>query len=333
MDEHAIWSSVDKLVDRASSTADLLLHRLATFAARRLRAQGHPVPAQLEEEERLAAITAMTAPEVLARARDAYDGPMMLLKGPEVAARYPDPLLRPFHDLDLLVHDAGEAHRALLAAGFQVADEKWDKPGIQHRTPLLWPGLPLLVEIHDRPKWVQEISAPPTEELFTLAGPSAANRNVLALSSGPHALLLAVHSWAHQPLRRVLDLVDVLLVSREADPHELSALAEHWHVARLWHTVQATALALLAEGPTPLLCRIWARNLSEVRERTVLETHLERWLSPLGAWPARQALAAAGAALRDDLQPAPGESWAAKLGSVSVAIRHSFMPESDHERH
>ena len=133
------------------------------------------------------------------------------------------------------------------------------------------------------------------------------------MSSGPHALLLAVHSWTHQPLRRVLDLVDVLLVSRDADPQETSALAARWHLARLWHTVQAAALALLADGPTPLPCLIWARNLSEVRERTVLETHLERWLSPLGAWPTRQALAASGAALRNDLQPAPGQSWAAQL--------------------
>ena len=332
MDEGAIWSSVDRLIDRASSTADLLHHGLATFAARRLRAQGRPVPAQLEHEERLAAITAMTAPEVLGRARDAYDGPMLLLKGPEVAARYPDPSLRPFHDLDLLVQDAGEAQRALLAAGFQVPDGEKDKPDLHHRAPLLWPGLPLLVEIHDRPKWLQGIGAPPTEELFALAGPSVANQDVLALSSGPHALLLAVHSWTHQPLRRVLDLVDVLLVSRDADPHEVSALAANWNVARLWHTVQAAAIALLADGPTPLPCRIWARNLSEVRERTVLESHLERWLSPLGAWPARQALAASGAALRNDLRPAPGQSWAAKLGRVSVAIRHSFMPESDHER-
>src|SRR5579864_6868044 len=145
MDEHAIWSSVDKLVDRTPSTADLLLHRLAPFAARRLRAQGRPVPAQLEHEERLAAIATLTAPEMLNRARDAYDGPMLLLKGPEVAARYPDPSLRTFHDLDLLVHDSGEAQRALLAAGFQVAEGEKDEPHLYHRAALLWPGLPLLV--------------------------------------------------------------------------------------------------------------------------------------------------------------------------------------------
>jgi len=71
MEKDAIWLSVDRLVDRASSTADILAHRLATFAARRLRAQGRPVPAELEHEERLAAVAAMTVPDVLARAQGA----------------------------------------------------------------------------------------------------------------------------------------------------------------------------------------------------------------------------------------------------------------------
>ena len=48
---------------------------------------------------------------------------LILMKGPEAAARYPDPALRPFCDLDFLVDDPAAAHRALMAAGFvEVGD-------------------------------------------------------------------------------------------------------------------------------------------------------------------------------------------------------------------
>ena len=45
---------------------------------------------------------------------------MVLMKGLEVGAYYPDPGLRPFRDLDLLVDDAERAQQALIEAGLRA---------------------------------------------------------------------------------------------------------------------------------------------------------------------------------------------------------------------
>ena len=79
------------------------------------------VPDAFLQEERAAKMANAIAPSVLARARDAYDGPMMLLKGPEVSILYPG-RARMLADLDLLVDDAPAAREALLASGFESAD-------------------------------------------------------------------------------------------------------------------------------------------------------------------------------------------------------------------
>ena len=60
----------------------------------------------------------LAVPALLARVRDAYEGRIILLKGPEVALRYTDPARRGFIDLDLFVEDvalaAAAAHRQRL---------------------------------------------------------------------------------------------------------------------------------------------------------------------------------------------------------------------------
>ena len=93
------------------------------IAARAWRRQGRPVPDELRLDERIAAIRTLGVPVLLRRIRAAYDGTLILMKGPEAAARYPDPALRPFCDLDFLVDDPAAAHRALMAAGFVEVGE------------------------------------------------------------------------------------------------------------------------------------------------------------------------------------------------------------------
>ncbi len=122
---------------------------------------------------------------------------MILHKGPEVAAHYPDPILRDFGDVDLIVRNAEEVQRALIAAGFEEIGDPALYVDIQHLRPLRWPELPLRVEIHSRPKWVEALPGPSTEELFAAAVPSTATIDgFLALPPQHHALVLAAHSWA-----------------------------------------------------------------------------------------------------------------------------------------
>ena len=110
--------------------------------------------------------------KVLERVRTACDGPLVLMKGPEVAARYPDPALRGFRDVDLLAPDAPTVQRQLVAAGFEPVGVPEKYAAIHHLRPLAYPGLPLLVEVHDRPKWPARLRLPDKAELLGTAVPA-----------------------------------------------------------------------------------------------------------------------------------------------------------------
>ena len=94
----------------------------------------------------------------------------------------------------------------------------------------------------------------------------------------------------------------------------------------------AIAAALFLGGPAPRPLRTWARNLSEARERTVLEQHVGRWVGWHAALPRRQAARATVDELRDDLTPERGETWGSKVRRSGRAVRNAFVPRSRHER-
>src|SRR5262249_29451271 len=146
--------------------------RLHLLAARRLRARGLPVPDDLAEAERSAGLMTLAVPSVLRRIRAACDGPVVLMKGYELALRYPDPALRAFSDIDILLEDPEAASGALRAAGFQPTDfEDAHFEGRHHVRPLVLPDMPLVIEVHGRPEWVSW-SPPPARLLIDSAVPS-----------------------------------------------------------------------------------------------------------------------------------------------------------------
>jgi hypothetical protein len=328
-----IWPRVEQLVEHAPSDDDLCAHRLELVAARRLRAAAADVPARLRDAERVAALTSLAAPVVLRRARAAYDGSMVLMKGPEIAARYPDPSLRPYCDVDLLVDDAPAAHRALLDAGFQHAGPWSDEVELHHLWPLWWPGLPIGIELHSAAHWPDALPAPPTDELLTCAVPSRCAPGVVdTLPAAQHALVAAAHAWAHAPLACVGQLVDVALLAADADDREIEALACRWGCERLWRTTRAAIEALLldARPRTPAL-RLWARHLIAARERTLLERHVEELSSPLWALPARRAAGASARVLGRLLRPTGGETWRHKGARARRALGHARLRHSEHD--
>jgi hypothetical protein len=327
-----VWAGVDRLLARADGPA-LAFHRLEPLAARRLRALGREVPPELAETERLGAAFSLATSAHLARARDAVAGPLLVVKGPELAARYPDPALRIARDVDLVVPDPEDAQRALLAAGFVESGDPDAYERAPHLLPLAWPDLPVELEVHGRPNWPPWLEAPAAEELLEGAVPSASGvEGVLAPAPERHLLVLAVHAWAHGPLARVRDIVDVALMSLEADPAETDRLARAWGIAKLWRTTSSIADALLLGGPPPRALRGWARNLAEVRERTVLEQHVARWRCWFDALPPSLALRASLDEVVEDLSPQPGETWGAKLGRSRRAVRNAFVRKSAHDR-
>jgi hypothetical protein len=331
-DIDAVFSRLDELLDSAPSLHDIEQHRLLLVAARRRRELGLEVPPRMLAAERMAAAGAMAAPVLMAKVRAALDGPMLVMKGAEVAHHYPDPALRSYGDLDLIVPDAERSQRQLLDAGFELCGEAWVYEGIHHLRPLRAPGLPLLVELHHEPKWVGRLEPPSVQELLELGVPAPhLCDGVLVLPPAPHALVMAAHTWGHYPLTPLRDLLDIALVARRADPAELEHLAQAWGLASVWRATWRATEFLFGDGCRPASMRIWARHLAEVCGRTVLEYHLQRWLAGLWALPRREALSSFRAAVANDLRPEGDERWSAKLDRTRRALRAAFVRKSHHD--
>jgi hypothetical protein len=328
-----VWTRVDELIERAERPSDLRWHRLHLIGAARLRERGLPVPHEFVPDEFSSTVMTLAAPELLRRVRETLDGPVVLLKGPEVAALYPEPTLRPFRDLDLLVPAPHEAWRSLVQAGFVATGDPTLYVDIHHLRPLYLPGYPLVIELHSKPKWVPWVAPPSAAELFAAAVPSATGVDgILAPAPAHHAVALAAHSWAHEPLRRVHELLDVLLVTAQTDREEAARVSQSFGVARLWRITVDAADAVLGDGRRPLALAIWARNLERVRERTVLESHLEHLLAPFSIADQRVAARMAGRALGRDLRPEEGESWGDKFRRTVFALRDATTRASDHDQ-
>ena len=170
----ALWAAVDRRLERATLDG-ILAHKLGPLAANRLRRLGQPVPRPLVLEERAAAVSMLTAVPLLERIRELHDGPLLVVKGPDVARLYPGTARR-FGDLDLLFEEAAEVHATLAANGFvEVEDPDFEfTPDHHHLQPLRWPALPLLVEVHKAPNWPASVSRPPSvAEIREASVPSA----------------------------------------------------------------------------------------------------------------------------------------------------------------
>lgn len=330
-----LWSGVDRLIDAHGDLRDLEAHRLHLLAARRLRERGLAVPDDLHDDERAAAIQALTTPLALERVRAAFDGPIVLLKGPELAARYPDPVLRPSTDVDILVLDAEHAQRSLLDAGFLPLGDDDDASyrTAHHLRPLVEPHLGVKVEVHRRPEWVKWTGAPTAEELVALAEPSRVDVDGLsALPAAYHAAVLAAHSWSTLPLRRLLDLVDLEVLLLETDRPAVTAAAGRWGVDRVVATMIAAADSVILGAPRSWPLRTWASDVAAAREATVFRTHVRRLAGPFWALPPHRAARVAGRVLVHEVLPAPGESWGEKLRRVGLALGSPFRRRSEHER-
>jgi Uncharacterised nucleotidyltransferase len=326
----ALWERVGRLVDRAQSAAGVRAHRLVAFAAWRARALGEGVG--VAGEARDAEIVALMAPLLLGHVRAACDAELVLLKGPEVSARYPHAAARPYGDLDLLVRDAAAVQRSLLDAGFVVVGDERTYRDIHHLRPVHLEGFPLVVEVHAEPKW-PAVSAPPGfDELLAASVESVVPvAGIRALPAAHHAVLIAAHGWAHRPLGRLASLVDVAAMLEEADRDEAAAIADGWGLGRVWRTTVRAIDTLLGDASRPVALRLWARHLEQVREQTVLENHLSRWLSGWSALPPHRAAASTLVRIASDLRPAPGEGWRRKLARSRRAVANASTSTSEHE--
>lgn len=337
MPADGLWDGVDRLLERL--TPELATeHGLGPLAARRLRLNGHDVPEHLLREERAGRTATLVAPALLKRAREAYDGPLLLVKGPELVARYPDGARR-FGDLDLVAGDAEEAQAALLAAGFRLEDRpRWPPEGYDdvrrphyHLHPLEWPGLGLRIEIHKHVKWPETLRPPRNEELFEAAVPSVVGIDgVLTPHPNHHAVVLLSHAWGEIPMRRLRQLVDVLAFVDDEDRDDLRRLAGRWGIERGWSSTLAVADWLLRRGREPRFVGIWAPYLRELREPNVLEMHVQDWLSPFWLTTPGPAARKSFSMVLRDLQPKPNQTWGGKVRQTMRALTHPRRSRTEH---
>jgi Uncharacterised nucleotidyltransferase len=324
----ALWPAVERLLAGAELEG-IRAHKLGALASRLWRQRGRPVPAPLAADERGAAAAVVMARPLLEQIRQRCDGPLVLIKGLEVGSLYPG-AARTFGDVDLLAVDAHAVQRALIAAGFVEVEDTEAFADHHHLQPLKAPTVGLKVELHTGPLWPAGTGPPPSlEEIVSRSRASAAGvEGVSAPDPVHHALILAAHAWCHDPLRTLRDLVDIAAVIAGSAEGELDDTAEAWGISRIWRTTRGTIRALLEDGPTTAPLRIWARHLPTVRERTVFDSHLMRWLSPFWELSPRAASADLLSALRLTLLPASGESWREKLARAGRGIRHPREPMS-----
>lgn len=326
-DQSMLWSRVDEIVASAPGTAALQHHRLDLLAAHQQRVSGRALGPELLAAERLAAMRGMAVPQVLRRIRAAVDHPLVLMKGPEAAASYAVPACRPFVDLDILTSDAAAAYDALLAAGFTDIG----KPDAGHHRPgLVWPGLPLTIELHSAPHYLPGLPIPHTDELLRRTRPSRTEiAGVEGLAPSAHAVLLAVHAWVHGPLEKLGPLIDVAAVLDDADRTEANALARRWGCQRLWRATTDAIESLLNPSDASIPMRTWARHLRVCREPRVVELLVARTAAPAWALPYRNVVRGVGGGLVTAMRPYEWESWSDQLLRSRRALRHTFSPLSE----
>jgi hypothetical protein len=329
--EAAIWRSVADLLGSAD-VAGVRANKLGPLAARVLRQQGRPVAPVLESDARLARAAWMSSIPLLSRIRSLSEGPLLVIKGPEVAALYPG-RARAFMDIDILSPHAASVHAALRDNGFVEVEDPELFRDHHHLRPLQRPADLLRVEIHLRPMWPEGLSPPSVDRIVAAAIPSATGvPGISAPDATSHALILASHAWVHEPLDTLRDLIDVAVVAAQAGEGQLSTQASAWGLERIWRTTFGAANGLLGDARQTVAVRLWGRHLPAVRERTVLGNHLARSLHNFWALPLLPAVRAALGALRVDVLPYPDESWRDKLIRVGYAFARPQAPRSSHTR-
>lgn len=334
-----LWSAVDRILDRLTPE-QACEHGLGPLAARRLHELGRPLPDELVREERAARAANLIAPSLLARIREAVDGPVVLFKGPELSRRYPGRARR-FGDLDLLPEDAERAQAALLEAGFRLQARDWPPEGYDnlrrphyHLHPLEWPGVPLQIEVHKTVKWPDGVKPPRNDDIFSKAlDADFGVPGVLTPDPAQHAVLLATHAWGEIPFRRLRQLLDVLaFVDGHVPVERLVEAADAWGFRRGWQSTLAVGTWVFGDGRKPVSVRMWARHLAQFRDPTVIEMHVQEWLAPFWMMPPPTAARLTAAALTRDFRPQLGQSWGDKVAQTGRALRHPLSSKTDHDR-
>lgn len=226
--------------------------RLLPLLGWRAQERGWPLPDDLLQAARRERY-AETARQQLAHAQlqtlaalaTEKDFTPLIVKGPVVAAAYPDPALRTYNDLDLLLpaEQAEPFMAALLRSGYRAFA---DGQRSYHLPPLRPPQQGYNVEIHTTLRHESDASGFTFAELSEVMCPWQAAPGLFVLEPVFHALYLVYHQLErHQLSLGVLPLADLYFWTRGWTGVEWATLAKQAAATQLERSVRL-ALALTA---------------------------------------------------------------------------------------
>jgi len=317
------WPALTALLERADSRG-IEHHGLAPVAARLQPSRR----TEFDRSVRAAAVANASAIVLLRKVRECCDGPLLVIKGPEVAKLYPGTARR-FSDVDLLSPQADQVQAELQGSGFTFSPTGDERP--HHLHTLRWPTLALDLEVHRRVNWPIFLEPPATDAILAGAVPSQTGvEGVLAPNPIHHSLILAAHSWKARPLSSLRDLLDIALVSAEADRRDLDRTAAAWGIPRIWRATAAAIDATFFGARQGMAQRLIGRHLNDLREETTLESHATAWLSSFWSMSTSRALEVSAAVVYREVRRRPGETWQGKLGRSLGAFRGRSKPLSEY---
>jgi hypothetical protein len=241
-------------VDEAVWREDLptiLAYRLSGLALAAARASGVTLPADVQQQikstytgETMNGMRIETLAVQVAQAFEKQSIPMLVVKGPTIARFYPEPTLRPFHDVDVLVAPSlfDAAARVLASLGFVEHDDLMQPRAYFNRSCREAVNLVRAdntsVDLHHHvPPWIWGARLS-FDRLCARSTPMALDRGDIPALSNEHTLLLAaLHLLSDKSRPGATPIIwrDVIAIAAACDPAavatEARALRLDWLLA------------------------------------------------------------------------------------------------------
>ena len=303
------WASIVGLA-RRQRVAALLFWRLRQWKSHQDGVAGVPqeVMDQLRPDLHAAAAQMVLAEQQLASVLGALSGvdvPVMVIKGAATASFYPDPALRLYGDIDIMVAKAqlGLAEQALNSLGYECfASKAWWLDHFHHLPPMVSEGGGLLVELHWGLDYQVEKGRLPAQDLWARAVPwTVQGQPTLQLDAIDAVLHLCRHAVVqHRVYGAFPSLCDLAQITEgwgRGVWETLGQRALDYELARPVYLMLVLAEQMLnLEAPAGVLSRLRPPgNLPEPEEL------MRRLMRSEGATPARVSLGAVQAATEGPL--------------------------------